>query len=477
MLWYDGELIWTSADEPGAIATDKRHGPSGRPRRLLARRVHLGYLYGRLGRARLDGTCTHGCGNEPNLPMIRGDSLATVIPASNSAKLQPPLAAKQEGRSRMVPALPTDRYAQLMQAAAAMFAPDEIARLAPRAHRGQSLAQRNGDGLHGIDPLAATETIAYDFLVKGGKHSRPFITLAVYESLAGGHETSLNGHADAAGYLAALPLGVKRCALSIETFHKASLVHDDIEDDDEFRYGDQTLHRKFGTPTAINVGDYLIGLGYRLVARETKSLGPEVVGDILDRLSEAHVKLSEGQGAELIWRDSLDKQLTPQDAIRIYSLKTAPAFEAALHTGLRLAGPAARYAEAVASFATNLGIAFQIINDLNDWLGDDHNKLSAAGDVIGGRPTVLWALALESLPAEQRARLKSLASQQPLTHGAVLEIRRLYDEADVFANASGLVEKYQHRAATVADSIEPEPLRQLFRHLIELVLQRRKANG
>src|SRR5690606_20437439 len=138
--------------------------------------------------------------------------------------------------------------------------------------------------------------------------------------------------------LATLPIGVKRCALSIETFHKASLVHDDIEDDDEFRYGDLTLHRKFGTPTAINVGDYLIGLGYRLVAQESRTLGAEVVSEILDRLSEAHVKLSEGQGAELIWRDSLDKQLTPQDAIRIYALKTAPALEAALHTGLRLAG-------------------------------------------------------------------------------------------------------------------------------------------
>ena len=50
------------------------------------------------------------------------------------------------------------------------------------------------------------------------------------------------------------------------------------------------------------------------------------------------MKLSEGQGAELIWRDSRNKRLTPADALKIYSLKTAPAFEAALHTGLRLAG-------------------------------------------------------------------------------------------------------------------------------------------
>ena len=92
--------------------------------------------------------------------------------------------------------------------------------------------------------------------------------------------------------------------MSIETFHKASLVHDDIEDDDAFRYGEETLHRKYGTPTAINVGDYLIGLGYRLVSREAKALGAETVADILDRLADAHLRLSEGQGAELLWRDA-----------------------------------------------------------------------------------------------------------------------------------------------------------------------------
>ena len=106
----------------------------------------------------------------------------------------------------------------------------------------------------------------------------------------------------------------RRRALSIETFHKASLVHDDIEDDDQYRYGDRTLHRKFGVATAINVGDYLIGLGYRLVSRERAALGAETVGEILDRLAEAHMKLTEGQGAELLWRDSHAKRLTPDEA-------------------------------------------------------------------------------------------------------------------------------------------------------------------
>lgn len=375
-------------------------------------------------------------------------------------------------------------YGPLMQAAADMFQPQELERLAPRLH-GMYRPSENGNGhaangsaLYtnghkpaGLNPLAATETIAYDFLAKGGKHSRPFITLAVYDALQGGPGTQ----AGAAEYLARLSPAVKRCALSIETFHKASLVHDDIQDDDEFRYGSPTLHRTHGTPTAINVGDYLIGLGYRLLSRETKSLGADVVGDILDRVADAHMKLSEGQGAELIWRDSGNKQLTPADTLKIYALKTAPAFEAALHTGLRLAGSAENYLEPMAEFARNLGVAFQIINDLNDWHGDDHNKLVAAGDVIGGRPTLLWALAIAGLSSEKRARLENLIASPTHSEETLREIRCLYDEAGAFRQSELLVEQHQQRAEAIAAKTEPEALRRLFYFLIDMVLERRQC--
>src|SRR5262249_26055687 len=144
------------------------------------------------------------------------------------------------------------------------------------------------------DPLAQHEAIAYDWMAQGGKRSRPFITLAAYDALKGAPGTLSAEGLD-------LPDAVRRTALAIEAFHKASLVHDDIEDAAPFRYGRETLHRQYGVPTAINVGDYLIGLGYRLVARDRKELGGDCAADILNKLSEAHLKLSEGQGAELLW--------------------------------------------------------------------------------------------------------------------------------------------------------------------------------
>jgi geranylgeranyl pyrophosphate synthase len=264
---------------------------------------------------------------------------------------------------------------------------------------------------------------------------------------------------------------VKRTALSIETFHKASLVHDDIEDDDGFRYGDPTIHRRWGVPTAINVGDYLIGLGYRLVSREAQALGPAAAGDILDHLADAHMKLSEGQGAELLWRDASDKRLRPIDALKIYALKTAPAFEAALYAGARMAGDAAKVAEPLAQFARHLGVAFQICNDLDDWEGDGHNKLAAGGDILGGRPTVLWALALEALDESRRKELEALVAQPP-TPETLTQVRKLYEAADVFEQAARLIEKYRSRAEAVADDIETDELRRLLYYLIDTVLDR-----
>ncbi len=360
-------------------------------------------------------------------------------------------------------------YMHLMRAASQMFEPDELERLAPRLRSGPRLAEVNGDGSAALDPVAATEAIAYDFLSKGGKHSRPFTTLSVYDALRGAAGTQANG----AQHVARFSDAVKRTAMSIETFHKASLVHDDIEDNDDHRYGEKTLHRCHGIPTAINVGDFMIGMGYRLVSRETAELGSEVVADILDKLADAHMRLSEGQGAELLWRDARDERLKPLDALKIYALKTAPAFEAALFAGARLAGPAAAYAQPIKLFARNVGIAFQILNDLKDWEGDQDNKLAAGGDVLGGRPTLLWALALEALDKEQQAELLWLVGDSDISDETrVQRVRHLYRAANVFEQAQRLVDKHQERAEAVADEIEPDELRRLLYYLVDTVLDR-----
>jgi geranylgeranyl diphosphate synthase, type II len=359
-------------------------------------------------------------------------------------------------------------YAHLLHAARQLFHADELELLVPRTRGGPRLAEVNGQGAAALDPIAATEAIAYDFLSKGGKYSRPFITLAAYDALTGGHCTRPDG-ADEIGRR--LTNSVRRAAISIESFHKASLVHDDIQDGDEFRYGQRTLHIEHGVPTAINVGDYLIGLGYRVVSRDVTELGAEVAADILNKLAEAHTKLSEGQGAELVWRDSRNKRLTPGEALKIYALKTAPAFEAALYCGVRLAGPAEQYDTAVTELARHLGIAFQILNDLQDWRGDDFNKLTLGGDVLGGRPTVLWALALEGLEEGDRRQLEQLVAEGDATPPVFAKIRRAFHKAGAFEKAMRMVETHRREAQQLADELTPEALRRFAHYLIQTVLE------
>jgi geranylgeranyl pyrophosphate synthase len=364
----------------------------------------------------------------------------------------------------------TRSYIHLLRKSASLFEPESMERLVPRARGGKTLAEANGQSLAGLDPIAATEAIAYDFLSAGGKHSRPFITLAVYDAVSGGRATLADGAQAVAEYSDA----VLRAAMSIETFHKASLVHDDIEDADEFRYGVETIHSKYGVPTAINVGDYLIGMGYRLVSRDRAELGHEVAADILDYLADAHLRLSEGQGAELIWRDAKNKRLKPIDALKIYALKTAPAFEAAFNTGLRLAGPCEEYLQPVRLFARNLGVAFQILNDLKDWGNDEDNQRPVGTDLLGGRPTVLWALALEGLGESLRAELVSLVEEDsPLSaERRVTRARQLFLEAGVFETAHKLVDKHQTKAEEIADQVQSEELRRLMYYLVDTVLDR-----
>ena len=367
----------------------------------------------------------------------------------------------------------TRSYVHLMRAAGDLFKSETLDELAPRMRTKLKIGENavTLKDIESLDAVSATEHIAYDFLSRGGKHSRPFITLAAYDAMTGGRCTS----AEAEQAICEIPNSVRRAAMSIETFHKASLVHDDIEDDDAFRYGQPAVHRRFGLPTAINVGDYLIGLGYRLLSRnEDDGVDSEARVEVLDALAAAHMRLAEGQGAELLWRDAKDRRLTPLDALKVYALKTSPAFEAALLSGVRMAGDAEPYREAIRTFSRNMGVAFQILNDFGDWVGDDMNKMSAGGDVFGGRPTLLWALALQGLPEKDAEELLTLANADCGISDTerLRRVRQLYDQANVFETALRLVDKHQARAEQVADEIDVEELRRLFYFLVDTVLER-----
>ncbi|NOZ23204.1 MAG: DUF116 domain-containing protein [Planctomycetes bacterium] len=286
-------------------------------------------------------------------------------------------------------------------------------------------------------PDEETARIAGDWLRRGGKRLRPFITLAGYRAFRP---------------QAMLTPCVKRVALAIEAFHKASLVHDDIEDDEEFRYEEQTIHRRYGIPAAINVGDYLLGLGYRLAATVEEEFGPEKAARLFRTFSHAHAQLARGQGAELLWRRERSRELPLADVLRHYILKTSPAFEAALAAGLVMGGAHEGHGKAVRMLSKHLGAAFQINNDLTDWIEDSAYV----------RPTSLLALALERCCEEEHATLFA-----PTDAGAVEEI---YLRHGVFQRAEVLRERFRVHALDVARETQPENFQELLVFLVETIL-------
>lgn len=351
----------------------------------------------------------------------------------------------------------TNGYIPLMRASNRMFE-EQFDELVPPI-------RSTGASTDVDSPLASTEAISYDWLAHGGKRLRPFITLAAYDAVSGS-----SGLAAGFGDDIEIPVAVRRGAIAIEAFHKASLAHDDIEDDDLYRYGQETLHRRYGTGMAINVGDYLIGLGYRLVSRGAAELGGDVVADVLDSMAKAHIKLCDGQGAEMRWQANGEIDLTPIDALKIYALKTSPAFEAALFAGLRMGGAIDEYREMIPAFCRHLGVGFQILNDLKDWQGDDDNKLIAGQDALSLRPTLLLALALEAADTQQRSELEEILTGEGDGGFRLGRLRRIYDECGVFEKAHALVEKSRARAEALADDVQPDALRQLLYFMVDTVL-------
>ncbi|MCR9200531.1 MAG: polyprenyl synthetase family protein [Planctomycetaceae bacterium] len=358
-----------------------------------------------------------------------------------------------------LPEKPTASYVPLMRASSQIFEND-FERLLPRI--------RTKDAERASSPVAFTEKASYDWLANGGKRFRPFITLATWHA-ASGHEILTAGDPTPE-----IPDSVARVAMAIEAFHKASLVHDDIQDNDEFRYGRDTLHREHGTGQAINIGDHLIGLGYRLI-HGTRDLDPVASIDIADSMSTAHIRLCDGQGAEMSWQQNPDWNITPLDALQIYSLKTSPAFEAALYSGLRLAGHELAHSDVVSNFCRHVGVAFQILNDLKDWLGDHDNKMKRGQDALALRPTVMLALALKDATAERRQELQQLLSGE-LNHlseeARIDRLRMIFESCDVFDKAETLVQRSQERAEALVAEVEDERLRSLLQFFIETILAR-----
>lgn len=292
-------------------------------------------------------------------------------------------------------------------------------------------------------PAGDTERLARGWLERAGKRWRPFLTVAAWQALSGRPES-------------AWPEDLRKIAVAVECFHKASLVHDDIEDDDPVRYGAKTLHAEHGVPVALNAGDWLLGEGYRLLA--SCRADPAVRAELVRVAAEGQRELCRGQGAELLWARQ-PGPLTPLQVVNIFRQKTAPAFEVALRLGALYAGRHEECAEVLGAFSRALGIAYQIRDDLEDF-----DAGSARNDLAGLRPSLVLAIARERAQGEKRELLDRFWRRDPGADPAAAAA--LCRELQADARCRHLLESYKEEAIRALAALEHPGLKGLLRRVV-----------
>jgi len=294
-----------------------------------------------------------------------------------------------------------------------------------------------------------TDRIARDWLACDGKRWRPLLAVCTYQAFQADPD-------------APVPEAVRRLAIAVECFHKASLVHDDIEDDDLYRYGQPVLHAQYGVPVALNVGDFLLGEGYRLIAEA--GFAPEPTARMLTAAAHGHRDLAIGQGAELCWARQ-PRPLSVDEVLDIFRRKTAPAFEVALRLGALAAGAADGVWDILHGYSEALGIAYQIADDIKDLHdGPEPNDLAAM------RPSVLLAIAGQRAGQDDRRLLDALWRREAGVGPD--ETRRRFQALGVEPEARRLMAEYDQQAVRSLEPLTCPDLKGLLRRVVFKIFQR-----
>jgi geranylgeranyl diphosphate synthase type II len=219
-------------------------------------------------------------------------------------------------------------------------------------------------------------------------------------------------------------------AIAVEFLHNFTLIHDDIMDNADIRHGKNTLHQKYDINTAILAGDNLLALAF-------KSLNKNLIinkDEVWNTFSEAVVTVCEGQ--------SLDKEyenlshVTLNDYFEMIYKKTAAMISASCKIGALCSNAPERRIKSLASFGKNIGMAFQIQDDLLDMVGDDKKFGKALGsDLIEGKKTFLLLTALKKARGKDRRLLIELIQNKGVKPSSIKKYFEIYSrlEVDIFA--------------------------------------------
>lgn len=232
---------------------------------------------------------------------------------------------------------------------------------------------------------------------------------------------------------------VHTLAATVELIHVASLVHDDVLDEAPIRRGRETLHSKWGNKVAVLVGDYLHArVLSMLVARHADDPAMGI-------LSDATHAMCEGEVIHAYKND--DFSISQDDYLKIISLKTGKLITAACAIGAILGTQDAKILQALTDYGEAVGTAFQIIDDLLDFVADPE-KLGKEpfSDLREGKLTFPMIYTREVCTAEEKAKLERVFSSEMNEAGAIEWIESLLERYQTQAHCRGVAQEYADRA-------------------------------
>ena len=268
---------------------------------------------------------------------------------------------------------------------------------------------------------------ASHLIIHGGKRLRPYLVLKSCQMLGGKQSDAISA------------------ASAVEMIHNFTLVHDDIMDNDEMRHGVTTTHKKFNIPLAILAGDVLYSKAYNTISSKSK-LSSNYTTELVSKLSKACIKICEGQVDDIKFAEN-KKIPTEKEYVKMIEKKTAVLFEVSCAMGAICAKRKQKDVKNLSAFGRNLGIAFQITDDLIGIIGDSKiTKKPVGNDIREGKKSLPIILAIKKARGQNRTKImrvfgNSGASKQQINL-AVNVIRSLGVEKEV----RDIALKYAQRA-------------------------------
>ena len=264
----------------------------------------------------------------------------------------------------------------------------------------------------------------------GGKRLRPVLLLITAEAFGGSLDEALPA------------------AMAVEVFHNFTLLHDDIMDNAAVRRGKPSVFAKWGGNVAILSGDAMLITAYKYLAR----LAPEHLPRVMRLFNEMALEVCEGQQYDMDFEQK--DCVSVEEYILMIERKTSALLSGSAMIGATLAGAAEDDVKKIYRFATELGLAFQLQDDVLDSYGDEALGKKIGGDILEGKQTYLMVQAMNQASDEEREVLRTTHRREDLTpEQKIATVLALYDKLNVKRSAEQQIEVRFERALGVLDTL------------------------